>query len=140
MKEILKIIFAVVAILAGIAAIIIVLGNAEFIIAFMSLTFGVMAIIWTVMAHGSLSPGSSLRSYTRYFLACLILVLISSLWDSAARIFMIGGAWRYLDYLFITLAYMVFVAASFKIYTLGREFGFQKEANKIKDVIKKERR
>ncbi|MFO8016003.1 MAG: hypothetical protein R6U32_02780 [Candidatus Woesearchaeota archaeon] len=137
MKEIIKIIFACIAIIAGLAAIIKVAGNAELIITFLSLTFGVMAIIWTLMAHSSLSPGSSLRSYTSYFLACLVFILIYSLWDSAAKMLSIKGSWQYLSYLFLTLAYIVFVTAAYKIYYLGREFGFQKEADKIKSKVSK---
>ncbi|PIN86415.1 hypothetical protein COV19_05015 [Candidatus Woesearchaeota archaeon CG10_big_fil_rev_8_21_14_0_10_44_13] len=137
MKEKLKIIFALAAVLAGIAAIIIILGNAEVIITFMSLTFGVMAIIWTIMAYSSLSPGSSLRSYTGYFLACLILILVSSVWNGIVGLLKIGGAWKYLGYFFITSAYLVFVAAAYKIYYLGREFGFQKQAGRIKEAMKR---
>lgn len=136
MKEILKIIFACIAIVAGIAAITKILGNAELIIAFMSLTFGILAIIWTLMAHNSLSPGSSLRSYTGYFLACLILILVSSVWSSALKIFSLKGFSHYVGYLFVTLAYLVFVVAAHKIYYLGKEFGFQREASKIKEAMK----
>lgn len=137
MKDFIKIIFAFVAILIGIGAIIKIVGNAEYIIASLSLTFGVLAIIWTVMAYSSLSPGSSLRSYTGHFLACLIFILVYSTWNSAAKIFSLSGAWYYLDYLFITLAYLVFVAAAYKINRLGKEFGFQRAADKIKKAMKK---
>ncbi|HLC98882.1 MAG TPA: hypothetical protein VJC00_02640 [Candidatus Nanoarchaeia archaeon] len=139
MNETLKIIFATVAILAGIASIIIVLGNAEYIIASLSLTFGVLAIIWTLTAHGSLSPGSSLRSYTAYFLACLVFVLIYSVWNNAITIFNITGYLSYLEYLFVTIAYLLFVSAAYKIYSIGKEFGFQKEAGKIKMVMEKKK-
>ncbi|MFC1732997.1 hypothetical protein ACFL6I_22070 [candidate division KSB1 bacterium] len=135
MKEALKVLFALIAVLAGVVAIIIMVGNPNFILASLSLTFGILAIIWTVMAHGSLSPGSSLRSYTSYFLACLILIMISSIWNSAAKLFKITGVWSYLEYFFLTLAYLVFVAASYKMYHLGKEFGFQKAAVRIKEAM-----
>lgn len=140
MKESIKVIFALLAVLAGIAAMVIILGNAEFIITFMSLSFGVLAIIWVIMAYSSLSPGSSLREYSAYFLACLIFILISSVWSSLVKILNIKGAWHYLDYLFITLAYMVFVVAAHKMYHLGKQFGFQKEANRIKNTMGKKAR
>lgn len=140
MKETLKIIFALAAILGGVSAIIVIVGSAELIILSLSLTFGIMAIIWTVMAHGSLSPGSSLRSYTGHFLACLILILISSLWTGIAKILGLSGAWNYVDYIFMTLAYVVFVVTANKIYHLGREFGFQGQARKIKEAMKKKGR
>lgn len=140
MKEILKIIFALVGILAGVIAIIKIVGTPSLTIAFMSLTFGIMAIIWTSMAHNSLSPGSSLRSYTGYFLVCLILVMLFSIWDGVVKVFNLTGNWLYTEYVFLTLAYIVFATAANKIYHLGKEFGFQKEAAKIKDVMKETRK
>ncbi len=135
MKNIVKTIFAVIAILAGIAAIIRVAGSYELIILFITLTFGVLAIMWSFMAYSSLSAGSSLRNYTGYFLACLIFVLIYFLWNSAVKLFDIGSSWEYLSYIFMIAAYLVFAIAAYKIYHLGREFGFQKEASRVKKAM-----
>ena len=136
MKDILKIIFICVAILFGVTAIIKILGQAELIIGVISITFGVTAMIWTLIAHTSLSPGSSLRSFTNSFLACLIFILIFSIWKSASSFFAIRGDLIYLEYLFLTLAYIVFAVAANKIYHIGMEFGFQNQATRIKGAIK----
>lgn len=139
MKDILKIIFACISILGGLIAIISVAGAPDLIIAFISLSFGVMAVIWTLMAHGSLSPGSSLRGYTSYFLMCVILLVVYSIWNSAVNLFGLTGIWAYGEYVFITATYIVFVVAAFKIYHLGMEFGFQKAADRINKEMKKDK-
>lgn len=137
MKDFFKITFMIIAILAGVTAIIKILGNPELIIGVLSLTFGIMAMIWTLIAHSSLSPGSSLRSYTNHFLACLIFILLFSIWKTTIALFPVEGMLAYLEYLFLTMAYIVFAVAANKIYRLGREFGFQNQSNKIKQAIKK---
>src|SRR3989338_2964379 len=110
----------------------------------MSLTFGVMAVIWTVKARKNLSLGSSLRSFTTIFLYCLIFIITFSVWQSLANIF----AWKevidvramYPTYAFISLAYIFFVLAAYKILMLGKEFGFQVESTNIKKLIKKKKK
>ena len=41
----------------------------------------------------------------------------------------------YPGYLFITLAFLIFVIASYQILNMGKEFGFQKQAKDIEQII-----
>ena len=135
MKNIVKIIFACIAILGGITAIIKILGNPELIVGILSLTFGITALIWTILAHISLSPGSSLRNYTGYFIACLLFILLFSVWKSITSLMPEKETYMVVEYLFLTLAYIVFAVAANKIYHIGIEFGFQPQARRIRGVI-----
>ena len=135
MKNIVKIIFACIAILGGITAIIKILGNPELIVGILSLTFGITALIWTILAHTSLSPGSSLRNYTTYFIACLFFILLFSVWKSITSLMPEKETYMVVEYLFLTLAYIVFAVAANKIYHIGIEFGFQPQARRIRGVI-----
>ena len=135
MNNIVKIIFACIAILGGVTAIIKILGNPELIIGILSLTFGITALIWTILAHVSLSPGSSLRNYTTYFIACLFFILLFSVWKSITSLMPEKETYMVVEYLFLTLAYIVFAVAANKIYHIGIEFGFQPQARRIRGVI-----
>lgn len=127
----LVIIFALIAIFK-------ILAHTELAIGFITLSFGILAIIWITMAARSLSSGSSLRVYTIDFLLCVVFILTFSILYLANRIFLWDGAVIvYLQYLFITLSFIIIVVAAYQILTIGREFGFRKEAIKIKKAMEK---
>ena len=140
MKNNLGIIFAVIAILFGLYAIIIFTPTIDLAIGLISLTFGVLAIIWILRAQVSLSPGSSLREFTIYFTWCLLLLILFSVWQTLANFLSWTGLLYNLQYIFISIAYVVFVGAAYKILQLGREFGFEVKAKEIKKMIKSKRR
>lgn len=135
MKNIVKIIFACIAILGGVTAIIKILGSPELIIGILSLTFGITALIWTILAHISLSSGSSLRNYTSYFIACLLVILLFSVWKSVTSLMPEKEMYVFVEYLFLTLTYIIFAVAANKIYHIGIEFGFQPQAKRIRGAI-----
>ena len=131
--------FGLFAIAAGLVAIFRLVIDTEVAIGFVTISFGILAIIWTSMAIKSLSKGSSLRKHTTNFLFCLIFILLFSIWHTLSKLLM----WRetlnefmlYPGYLFITLAFLIFVVTSYQILIMGNEFGFEKQANKIKKVM-----
>ena len=104
-------------------------------LAVLSVSVGILAIIWVFRARRSLSSGSSLRSYTTYFLVSLIFVLLFSLWTIADEIAHFEDALSYIGFIFITIAYFIFLRAAYQILTIGKEFGFQQEAVRIKTVL-----
>jgi len=124
----------------GLVAIFRIVVDTEVAIGLVTVSFGVLAVIWTLMALQSLSPGSSLRRYTFNFLLCLIFILLFSVWHTLEKLF----SWRvsvnelmlYPGYLLITLAFLLFVGTAWQILTLGREFGFKGQASLIGKVIK----
>ena len=124
----------------GLVAIFRIVVDTEVAIGLVTVSFGVLAVIWTLMALKSLSPGSSLRRYTFNFLLCLIFILLFSVWHTLEKLF----SWRvsvnelmlYPGYLLITLAFLLFVGTAWQILTLGREFGFKGQASLIGKVIK----
>ena len=130
----------IIAIIGGLLAIFKIVHDTEVAIGFVTLSFGVLAIIWTSMAITSLSPGSSLRKHTTYFLFCLILILSFSIWHTISKLF----GWRetvnevmlYPGYLFLTLAFLIFVMTAYQTLKIGKEFGFQPQAKKIKKINK----
>lgn len=129
---------------AGLIAIFRIVMDTEVAIGFVTVSFGVLAIIWTSMAINSLSKGSSLRRHTINFLLCLIFILLFSIWHTITKLF----RWRetvnefmlYPGYLFLILAFLIFVATSYQILSMGKEFGFENQAKEIKEVMEKKKK
>jgi hypothetical protein len=144
MEKRLGTLLALVAVALGLATIFRIVVDTEVAVGFVTISFGVLAIIWTSMAASSLSKGSSLRRHTTNFLLCLIFILLFSIWHTLSKLF----AWRqtlnefmlYPGYLFLTLAFLIFVVTSYQILTLGKEFGFEKQAKEIGKVIEKKKK
>lgn len=135
----LEIIPALIAIIFGLVAIFKLILNMEIAIGFLTVTFGILAVIWTAMAKKSLSKGSSLEKYTTKFLFCLIFILLFSVWQILENLLYWKGFIIYPKYFFITIAYLVFVIAAYQILHIGKEFGFKEQAKKIEKVMKKKR-
>ncbi len=139
MKRGLGTVLAFIAVAGGLIAIFRIVVDTEIAIGFVTISFGVLAIIWTSTAISSLSEGSSLRKHTTNFLFCLLFILLFSIWHTISKLF----KWRetlnevmlYPGYLFITLAFLIFVITSYQILTMGKEFGFQKQAKEIEKII-----
>lgn len=139
-----EIISAFIAIVVGIVTVIKLIGDAELIVNALSLTFGVMAIIWVFKARGSLSKGSSLKTLTTHFLFTLVFVLCFSFLSLAVKMLSLdlthGKLVIFLEYFFISLAYITFVGTAYKIRQLGHEFGFSTQSKEIEKLIKKKRK
>jgi len=133
-----------IAIAAGLVAIFRLVVDTEIAVGFVTISFGILAIIWTSMAISSLSSGSSLRRHTINFLLCLVFVLLFSIWHTLSKLF----KWRetvneymlYPGYLFLTMAFLIFVVTAYQILTMGKEFGFGQQAREIKKVIEKKKK
>lgn len=142
-KSCLGTLLELIAVIAGLIAVFRVVVDTEIAIGFVTISFGVLAIIWTSMAITSLSKGSSLRKHTINFLFCLVFILLSSIWHTLSKLF----EWRetvnelmlYPGYLFSTLAFIIFVMTAYQILTIGKEFGFKPQAKEIEMVMKKRR-
>ncbi len=126
-----KVFTALLAVLFGVFALIRFVADVRLAIGFLSLTFGLVAIIWTYRAMSSLSPGTSLRDYTHYFLWSLIFIMLFSVWDTLVILFQWTGAAVYPKYFLITIAYLIFVFTGYKILYLGKQFGFQPQVLKM---------
>lgn len=137
MKEIIAMLMWVVGIILSLFAIYKIVGNLEITIGLISLSFGILAVIWTSIARKSLSIGSSLRKYTSYFLFCIVFILAYSIWGVLGEIIRWKGILVYLGYIFLMSAFFVFTIASYQIHKIGQEFGFEKEAKRIKKAMKK---
>ncbi len=143
MNQGIKYLIGLTAISLGLITIMWIVKQADLIAGILSLTFGIMAIIWSYRARKSLSPGSSLREYPTYFIICLIFVVAFSIALTAERFFIrisTGTILIYLEYTLLTLAYLTFVAAAYKIWSIGQEFGFEKESAEIKKAMKKKKK
>ena len=118
--------------------------NTEVAIGFVTISFGILAVIWTTMAIKNLAKGSELRKHLIFFLYCLIFILLFSIWHTMSVLL----GWRtslkeymlYPGYLFITIAFIIFVISSYQALTMGKEFGFGKQAENIKKVIEAKKR
>ena len=116
-----------------------VFGSIEIVIGIIILSFGILAIIWTLIARYSLSPKSNLRLFTNNFLACSIAVLSFAIIRLAGNYVLVP--WLiYLEFFFVFSTFFFFVLASYYIYTLGKEFGFQHEASDIKKILKSKKK
>lgn len=125
----------VIAIALSIFAIFKIIPYFELSIGFLTISFGILAIIWTSIAVKNLSPGSSLRSYTLYFLFSLIFIMLFSILHTLEMVFQWTGFVVIIKYICITITYLIFVYASYSMWKIGREFGFRDEAKKIKKRI-----
>lgn len=144
MKKGLGTLLGLIAVLGGLIAIFRIVVDTEVAIGFITISFGLLAIIWTSMAINSLSKGSSLRKHTTHFLFCLIFIVLFTIWHTISKLL----GWRqtinefmlYPSYLFITLAFLIFVITAYQILTMGKEFGFEKQAKEIEKVMIKKKR
>ncbi|MBI5391990.1 hypothetical protein HZB00_03220 [Candidatus Woesearchaeota archaeon] len=140
MKKVIQTIFAFVAVIGGLFALFSLLPTRELAVGFLSLTFGVLAVIWTGMAFSSLARGSSLRSYTAKFLISLILVIVFSAISAVHDFFPANVVLLYAGYITIILAYIMFVMAAHDILKIGKEFGFGETAEEIRKVVEEKRK
>src|SRR3989344_5042821 len=124
-----------IAILSGLYALFKYVHDIEIISIILTLTFGVWAIIWTINAYSVLSKGSTIRQYTGSFLACLIFVMLYSLWDFSITIFKLSEVLVYVKYIIIIFVYTTFVFTAYRIYKIGKEFGFAEESSRIKKIL-----
>lgn len=127
-------------IIIGIFTIFKIVKDLEVAIGLFSLSFGVLAIIWTFMAVKSLSKGSSLRTYAISFLFCLIAILLFSIWNLFIKLFEWEKSLIYPSYFFITVSYIIFVFTAYKMHKLGKEFGFEAQASGIKKILRKKKK
>ena len=126
-----KTITALIAVLLGVFSLIIFVKEVDLVVGFLSLTFGVVAIIYAMRAKLSLSKGTELREYASYYLSALISIVLFSIWDTLVFIFNWKGLLVFPKYFFLTFSYLVFVFTSFKIMKLGKQFGFKEQVKKM---------
>lgn len=128
----LKVLFAILGILAGIYTLFVLSPSVDLALQFFSLTFGVLAVIWTLTAYRNLSSNSSLKNFTLFFLFALILSVLHSIWVTLIIVF--GLSWPMsvvVDYLFVSFSYVAFGFAAYNILMIGKEFGFRDQAMEI---------
>lgn len=130
-----EILSALIAIIVGIVAVIQLIGNAELILSALSLTFGIMAIIWIVKARIRLSRGSSIRKLATNFLVTVILILCFSIWGIVVNMLgleaIYGDIINFPQYLFISFSYIAFVGTAYKLMKMGEEFGFNVQSKRL---------
>ena len=137
MKEIAKNMVGAIAIYVGLYTITKIITDLDILVGLISLTFGIMAIIWVIKARTALSEGSSLKAYATSFLFCVVFILLFSMYDSYISIFDVKGNITYLKHFLITLVYIIIVYTSYRIHLLGSEFGFSEQKLKIKKAMRK---
>ena len=137
-KEHGQLLTAFLAVLFGIFALVRFIPTIELAVGFLSLTFGLVAIVWAYRAKNSLSEGTDLRDYTTYFLFSLIFIVLFSVWDTVLFVFewskyliMPNKFLLYPKYFFITAAYLIFAFASYKILYVGKQFGFHPQVKRM---------
>ncbi len=134
--KLLKNIIIFMCIAAGVYALFSLVPSTELGLGFFSLSFGLLAIFWTVSAYKNLSPNSSLRNYTAMFLVSLVFILLHSIWSTLIVLFNFTGFLSYINYILISAAYVAFVFAAYNILKIGKEFGFREQAEEIKKALK----
>lgn len=143
MEKKVSILLGLVAIAFGLGTIFKLVVDTEIAVGFITISFGILAIIWTVMAVQSLAKGSTLRKHTTNFLFCLIFILLFSIWHTISKLFYwrqtINETMLYPGYFFLIAAFLIFVATAYQVLLMGKEFGFEKQAEKIEKIIKKKK-
>ena len=101
--------------------------------------FGIASLLLISRARNRLSDGS-IRKYMDNFAICLAFIVIFSVWQTTRSIFGINidieGLSTYPEYIFIVLAYVAFIVASFRVLKISEEFGFKEDGRKIERIIK----
>jgi hypothetical protein len=116
-------------------AIFYIIGHLKFTVGVIIISFGVLSLIWTSKANRSLSKGSELRKFTEKFLLSSIFVLVYSVWSILDDIFHWQGFMDYFGFIMLTLTFFMFVFAAFHIQKIGKKFGFEFQAAKIRKVM-----
>ena len=131
-----KELIALIIILTILSFILQIVNNLKLFFGIVMLSFGVLAVIWTLLAKYNLSPKSTLRFFTNNFLSCSLSVLFYSIIRLLSDFISIPFS-SYLEFFFISITFFFFVLASYYIYLIGNEFGFQRESSQMKKIIKK---
>jgi len=143
-KRMLGSIVALIGVIFGLIAIFKIIKHPEIVTGFITLSFGVLAIIWTAVAVNSLSKGSSLKRYTLNYLFCIILLVLYTFWNTVGLLFnwkeQANSLLIYPSYVFLTLAFLVFVSTSYQILSIGKEFGFKSQAKNIEKIINQKKK
>ena len=109
------------------------------IISVTTVIFGIASLLLISRARNRLSEGS-IRKYMDNFAICLAFIVIFSVWQTTRSILGINinveGLSTYPEYIFIVLAYMAFIFASFRVLKISEEFGFKEDGRKIERIIK----
>jgi len=139
-----QLISGIIAIFLGTVAVIKFISDPGLVVSVLSLTFGITSLIWVLKARKSLSKGSSLRGFATNFLFTVIFILCFSFWDIIVKMASLGEIYGdiilFPQYLFISLAYIAFVGAAYKIRNIGEEFGFSEQSKEIKKKIGKKKK
>ena len=100
--------------------------------------FGIASLFLISKARSRLSEGS-IRKYMDNFAICLAFIVIFSVWQTTRSIFGINidveGLSTYPEYIFIVLAYIAFIVASFRVLKISEEFGFKEDGKKIERIL-----
>ena len=142
-KRMMGSIAALIGVIAGLIAIFKIVRQVELVIGFLTLSFGILAVIWAGAAVNSLSKGSSLKKYALNYFYCVVLLVLYTSWNTMSVLF----GWReqgytfyiYPSYVFLTLAFLVFVSTSYQILSIGKEFGFKSQAKVIEKAMGEKR-
>ncbi len=140
MKKLLPIIFAIISIIVAIYAVFRLSPTIDFAVNFIIVSFGFLALIWALKAYRSLAPNSSLKYYSLLFLLALLLVVLYRILVTISLFFTTRISYYYIDHIIIILSYILFVAASYKIMQIGKEFGFSESTEIIKQALKDKRK
>jgi len=104
--------------------------------------FGIASLFLISRARNRLSE-SSIRMYMDNFAICLAFIVIFSIWQTARSFFGISidieGLATYPEYIFIVLAYVSFIIASYRVLKISEEFGFKEDGKKIEQIIKEKK-
>lgn len=110
------------------------------IISITTVIFGIGALVLASRARRRLSPGS-IRKYIDNFSVCLAFMVIFSLWLTVRSMTNIEVSLSsfsgYPELIFIVLAYIGFIIASYRVSKISEEFGFKREGKEIEKLIKK---
>ena len=136
--SLIKYVFGILVIISALIIISNIVGAVELIIGAITISVGILSIIWTILARYSLSPKSTLRIFTTNFLACSIAVTAFSAVRIVGRLVQIP--WLIIiEFFFIFATFFFFLLASYYTYSIGREFGFQRESKNIEQILKRKK-
>lgn len=140
MNDWLKGVIGIIGIASGLYVLFRLSISLELAVAFLSLSFGVLAIIWTLIAKYNLSPESELRKFTTNFLVGILFLLIFTLIITIRQIKSLLQGFIFVEHFFITATFLLFVIAAYQILHIGKEFGFEREAKTIKSLLRMKKR
>jgi len=112
----------------------------ETIVGLIAIVFGITAVVVTYLAVKKMS-NPRLLGYMRFVMFGMLALTAFSIWHTARESFELkdiyGPTIELPEYLFMSLAYVLFLLGAIAVFKMSKEYGFKEQGKKIAQELKK---